>query len=229
MIHVTTWLWGQDKYGIEDVSRLRDAVGRHLSRPHRFLCVRTDDSLTKVKGCLARLRMFSPAWQAAHGIKEGDRIVLMDLDTIVTGGLDPTFDRLEPFVIMKGANAANPCPFNGALQLLTAGYRPDVWQDFSLEAAAEIPFHSFPDDQGWLWHKIPDAAGWTVGLEHGIYVYNKPGWPGGDDLPQGARLVTFINKHPSQFTHLPWVREHWLDQPRSGLFVSSERPNEIQA
>ena len=72
-----------------------------------------------------------------------------------------------------------------------------------------MPRHDFADDQGWIWHKLPNAAGWKVGPEHGIYVYKKRGWPGGDDLPEGARLVTFINKHPAQFAHLGWVKEHW--------------------
>ncbi len=241
MLTIATWLWGS-KFNPDDVARLVSGINRHLRRRHRIACVTDDPSkvpqgceawlipdadrhLLTVKGCFARLRMFDPVWQASHDVGAGDRIVCIDLDTVVTGPLDPLFDRPEPFVIMQGANAANPCPFNGALQMLRAGYRPDVWTDFSLEAAAKVPFHSFPDDQGWLHHKMPDAAGWKVGAEHGVYVYAKPGWPmiefddisqkdvvhkfsGG--LPAGARLVTFINKHPSEFKHLDWVHEHWL-------------------
>jgi hypothetical protein len=222
MLTVCTWLWGQ-KFAVDDVAKLAAGVRRHLRQPHRFVCfsdrrfeldgvedgILPNIELTKVRGCFVRLRMFDPSWQMAWF---SGRIVSVDLDTVITGPLDPLFDRDEPFVIMQGANSANPCPFNGALQMLRAGYRPDVWSDFSLDAAAKVPFHSFPDDQGWLHAKIPDAAGWKVGPEHGVYVYQKRGWPGGkatSELPEGARLVTFINKHPGDVAHLGWVKEHW--------------------
>lgn len=227
MLVVCTWLWG-DRLTINDVAKLLRGVSRHLKQDHRFALItddpfkapgcevwnirREDRDLLKMKGCFARLRMFDPEFQRKVGLNDGDRVVTIDLDTVITGPLDPLFDRPEPFVIMQGANASNPCPFNGALQMLRPGYRPDVWSDFSLDAAAKVPFHSFPDDQGWLHAKIPDAAGWKVGPEHGVYVYAKPGWPGGkanSDLPEGARLVTFINKHPSDVAHLDWVKEHW--------------------
>jgi hypothetical protein len=220
-----TWLWG-DKFSEDDLDKLAAGLRRRVNQPHRILCMTDrllgrrpisgvsykqilDYELLAVKGCFVRLRIFDPYWQFLREIRKGEKIVVIDLDTVITGNLDPLFDRHEPFVIMQGANATNPCPFNGALQMLRAGYRPDVWADFSLGAAAKTPHHEFPDDQGWLHHKIPDAAGWKVGPEHGVYVYNKPGWPGGDALPEGARLVTFINKHPSQFSHLDWVKDNF--------------------
>lgn len=215
MLTVCVWLWG-DKFGSGDVAKLERGLTRHLQTPFRFLLVSGasiwDCELTEIKGCFARLRMFDPDWQKAHGIHPGDRIVQIDLDTVITGPLDPLFDRPEPFVIMQGANASNPCPFNGALQMLRAGAHTEVWSDFSLGAAGKVPFYSFPDDQGWLWAKLPNAAGWAVGPEHGIYVYQKRGWPGGkanSELPDGARIVTFINKHPSDVCHLDWVKNNW--------------------
>lgn len=236
MLHVVTWLWG-DKFCPDDVAKLQGGVLRNLNQPYRMMCItahcqgapetiehETNGSITlyelprdaayliHTKGCFVRLKMFDPDWQRSVGINEGDRLVCIDLDTVITGPLDTLFDRPEPFVIMQGANAVNPCPMNGALQMLQAGAHPEVWSDFSLEAAAKTPHHEFPDDQGWIWDRLPNAAGWKVGPEHGIYVFQKPGWPNGkanSSLPLDARLVTFINKHPSQFAQLDWVREHW--------------------
>lgn len=222
---ITTWLWGS-KYGVSDVAKLAAGVRRNLKEPYRFLCL-TDDmgreliegvdyrpipdlELTKVAGCFARLRMFDPYWQFIREIKRGDRIVCMDLDSVVTGDLGPVFDRSEPFVILHGANAKNPCPYNGSLWLLRAGYRPDVWETFSVDAARVAPFYSFPDDQGWMANKIPDAAGWKAGAESGVFAFQKPGWPKGEALPSGARLVVFPGwRDPSKFTHLDWVSRHW--------------------
>jgi hypothetical protein len=222
MIAVCTWLWG-DKFGLDDVARLFSAVRRNLAQPARLLvisewnisldgveCIPIRDlRLTKIKGCYARLRAFDPQWQADYGI--ADRLATIDLDTVITSSLDPLFDRPEPFVIMQKGNAANPCPFNGALQLLRAGAHPDVWGDFNVAAAAKAPFYEFPDDQGWLWHKLPNAAGWVCGPGSGVYVFRKPGWPQGSDaLPEGARLVTFSGKRsPRKFIDLDWVGKHW--------------------
>jgi hypothetical protein len=229
MLTVSTWLWG-DKFGIEDVAKLAAGVQRHLTQAHRFVCfsdrafkldgvehgVLSDPWLTQIPGCYARLRMFDPLWQDAWF---ADRLVNIDLDTVITGPLDPLFDRREPFVIMQGGNASNPCPYNGALMMLRRGAHPQVWTEFSVEAASKVPFYEFPDDQGWLWHKSPDAAGWKCGPESGVYVFRKPGWPGyrrigeglpDDSLPRGARLVTFSGwRNPRKFQHLDWVRRNW--------------------
>lgn len=228
VLTVTTWLWG-DKFDPDDVAKLVRGINRNLKQRHRIACVTDDPSkvpqgceawlipeadrhLTQMKGCFARLRMFDPEWQRSHAVKEGDRLVGIDLDTIVTGPLDALFDRDEPFVIMQGANSANPCPMNGALQLLDAGAHPEVWSEFSLDRAHRIACHHFPDDQGWIWDRLPNAAAWKVGPAHGVYVYQKTGWPGGRAgirLPEGARLVTFINRHPRDVAHLDWAKEYW--------------------
>lgn len=222
MLTIATWLWGS-KYSGSDVEKLAAGVRRHLKERHRFICLTDhglsfvnhikchpiqDGKLLEVPGCFARLRMFDPEWQKAHGID--DRLVCMDLDTVITGNLDPLFDRPEPFLILQGGNSANPCPYGGALMMLRPGVHPELWLDFSLEKAAKIKFHEFPDDQGWIWHKVPNAAGWKCGPESGVYVFRKPGWPLNDDLPRNARLVTFNGwRAPHTFRHLPWVSGNW--------------------
>lgn len=210
MLHVITWVWG-DKYAPHYIERLRSAVARNLKQDHRFLVCRPapeDAHLTAIPGCFARLRTFDPAWQAAQGIAPGERIACLDLDNVVTGPLDRVFDRPDDFAILQGANAVNPCPYNGSVWLLRAGYRPDVWTDFTLEAAGKVPFFLFPEDQAWFAAKMPGAG--AYGPREGVYGFKKPGWPAGDQLPANASLVAFFGKRdPSQFTHLPWVKEHW--------------------
>lgn len=207
---IGTWQWG-NKYPRHYVERLAAGVARHLRQDYRFCVFRpmeTDEDLTAIPGCFARLRMFDPMWQRVHGIKGGDRLVCMDLDMVVTGHLDPLFDRPEDFCILQGVNASNPCPYNGSLWMLRAGYRPDVWGDFSLEAARKVPFYSFPDDQAWFAHKIPNAGAWRPA--DGVYGFQKPSWPKDDKLPSGARCVAFFgHRDPAHFKHLDWVMENW--------------------
>lgn len=218
---ISTWLWG-DKYGLDDVAKLAAGLRRHVRQPFRFVLISDgpvsavadevwpihDPELTKMPGCFARLRMFDPAWQRQYAIR--DIFACVDLDTVITGRLDPVFDRTEPFVILQGANSLNPCKFNGSLMMLRAGAYPEVWEDFSLEAASKIQFHSYPDDQGWLWHKLPNAAAWHVGKSSGVYAFMKPGWNVGDALPVSARVVVFPGwRSPEKFKHLQWVKANW--------------------
>lgn len=219
---IVTFKWG-DKYGPDYVHKLAAGVRRNLAQEHRFLCI-TDDTrglqvecqsiresdryLTDVRGCFARLRLFDHEGQKAVGMQPGDRIVCMDLDLVITGPLDELFDRPEPFTILQGVNSANPCPFNGSLWMLKAGYRPDVWHEFSLELAAKVPFHEFPDDQAWLADMLPDAG--AFGPEDGVYAFQKRGWPKGEALPRNAKVVAFPGwRDPSQYTRLDWVQENW--------------------
>ena len=210
MLTVITWLWGE-RYSGHYVDRLRNGVARHLKQEHRFFVCRPpaeDRYLTQIPGCLARLRTFDPAWQARNGIKPGDRIVCLDLDLVVTGGLDEIFNCTDYFAILQGVHTANPCPYNGSVWMLRAGYRPDVWSHFTVENAAAVPFYLFPEDQAWFAAKMPGAG--ALGPAQGVYAYGKPGWPKGNALPAGARIVAFPgHRDPAHFAHLDWVRKHW--------------------
>lgn len=210
MLHLGCWLWGT-KYPGHYIDRLATSIRRNLSGPYQFHVwkpLAEDEHLTHIPGCFARLRTFDPAWQFEYGIHPGDRIVVMDLDMVVTGSLDGLFDRAEPFCILQGVNAVNPVPYNGSLWMLRAGYRPDVWSEFTVEKAEALPKFTIADDQNWLAHKLPDAG--AFGPDCGVYGFQKPGWPKGDKLPSNARLVAFFgHRDPSQFTHLPWVKKHW--------------------
>lgn len=220
VLTVCTWKWG-NKYSDADVARLAAGVRRNMKQAFRFLLI-TDDiesappgvepwairdpELTKIPGCFARLRMFDPEWMAWHDI---DWLVCLDLDLIVTGPLDELFDRNIPFKILQGANAVNPCPYNGSMMMIRKDAHQKVWSEFSINAAWKVPWHEFPDDQGWIWHKVPNAAGWKAGHD-GVYAFQKPGWPAGDDLPRDARIVAFPGcRSPEKFKHLGWVKQHW--------------------
>lgn len=207
---VCTWSWGS-KYGPEYVDRLRASVARNLDQPYEFRVFTPepeDAHLTEIKGCFCRLRAFDPEWQALQGIEPGDRIVTLDLDLIVTGSLDPLFDRPEPFAILSGVNSANPCWANGSVWWTTAGFRPDVWSSFDLDAANALPAYEFADDQLWLAHKLPDAG--RITADDGVYAFQKPGWPRGEALPKNARIVAFPGwRDPVGSQHLEWVQEHW--------------------
>jgi hypothetical protein len=222
MLHICTWLWG-GAYGEHYVRKLASAVKRNLRQEHRFIALTDsprhlpgieqaqikDFDLMGAPGCVVRLRLFDHKWQAELGIKPGDRVVNLDLDLVVTGELDPLFDRDEEFVILQGIHTTNPCLLNGSVWMFRAGERSDVWSDFSLEAVrTKTKIHAIPDDQGWMEYKFPHAGAWRN--EDGIYGFKKVGWPSGDALPANARIVAFPGwRDPSKFENIDWIRTHW--------------------
>lgn len=229
MLFVCTWLWGT-KWGDDYAVQLFAALRRHIKQEFRAVLItdraggfgedivcpveEADKPLLEQRGCLVRMRMFDAAWQARIGAKAGDRIVNIDVDAVVTGDLDVLFDRRDEFTIMQGFNQTNPCPFNGSLWMFRAGERHDVFDDFSFKAYADrkVPFHAFPDDQGWLHYKFPNAAAWTT--KEGVYAFKKINWPafvGGikHGLPLNARVVAFPGRAPKEYQWLGWVRQHW--------------------
>ena len=205
--------------------RLRNMVRRHLKTPHKFLLF-TDqplglmDSTIEVRqledpaltnrSCFCRLRMFDPNWQKRNDIK--GTILSLDLDLIIVAPIDDIVQISSSFKILKGVNAVNPNPFNASVMLLQSGCHREVWDDFTIEKARQTRYHEFPDDQGWIWHKLPDADGWKAGSESGIYGFQKPGWRTGSfDLPSDAKIVTFIGKRkPHMYKYVPWIKQHWI-------------------
>jgi len=222
-LNVICWLWGS-KYRDIDVIRLRNGVRKYLHESHRFLLF-TDQVLyfsdlsidvrplqdrhLTTRSCFCRLRMFDPHWQKLNGL-EG-RILSLDLDLVLVSRIDALLQTASTFKILQGANATNPNPFNASIMLLRCGHHAEVWNDFSPGLAQVMPFHEFPDDQGWIWHKLPKADGWKVGKDSGIYAFQKPGWRTGSiDLPSDAKIVAFIGKRkPRMYEFVPWVRQYW--------------------
>lgn len=207
--------------------RLRAALSRNIAQPFRFVLVTdnpdaqadivspivdADQECLQKRGCLARMRMFAPEWQQSIGAARGDRIVNIDVDAVVIGNLDALFNRTDEFTIMQGFNQTNRCPFNGSLWMFQSGERRDVYEDFSFEAYAErkVPFHAFPDDQGWLHHKFPKAKAYTP--RDGVYAFKKIGWgeAGRRGLPSNARLVAFPGRDPGDYPELDWIKRNWL-------------------
>lgn len=228
-LFVASWLWGTKWRGIY-AERLFAGIERNLAQDYRSVLVtdqpvnsgadlivpidEEDRQLLAMPGCLVRMRMFDRKWQARLGMKAGDRIVCIDVDAVITGRLDPLFDRADKFTIMQGFNTTNACPFNGSLWLFRAGARHDVWDDFSLGAHEKynVPIHKIADDQGWLHSRFPNAAAYTP--TDGVYAFKKAGWKvkGRRKLPENARVVAFPGRDPGKYPDVDWLKQHWVGQ-----------------
>ena len=199
-------------------------VLRHYAKPHRFICVTDDpegldggieavplwDDYRHVPNptgggrpsCYLRLKLFHPD----IGELLGDRFVMLDLDAVITGDLSPLVDRPEDAVFWK--SPTNEWPYNGAMMLLKAGSRPQVWEDFdpvrSPQETAAAGYRG--SDQAWISHKLGwHEAVWTE--RDGVYFYSKLRQRG--KLPPNARAVfTTAGSAPWKLSH-PWVLRNY--------------------
>lgn len=232
MLSVVCWKWAargvRPKFTAEHVNALRAMVGRHYTRPHRFICV-TDDakgigpgievlpdfgdfaSVPSPHGagapaCYRRLRAFHP--DAARWF--GERFVCLDLDLVAVADLAPLWDRPDDFVMYR--DPLYPTQYNGSMVLLAAGSRPEVWADFHPQMSRRhaVMAGKRGSDQGWISYRIPGEATW--GPEDGVYSYRKHLAPNGGALPTDARLVV-MHGQPKPWSdecqRFEWVRREW--------------------
>lgn len=99
------WVRANVPYGVEYVLNLRGMVARHLTRPHRFVCL-TDRPAMLPRGLealeIAHDRTI-PGWWAKAQLFDRDlgaRVLYLDLDSLVVGALDPIVDFPAPFALL---------------------------------------------------------------------------------------------------------------------------------
>jgi hypothetical protein len=161
-------------------------VRRNLSISHRIACITDftgiDPSIEVIPpgnefvgfqtptwcnskpNCFRRLVMFRR--DAAKTF--GKRFVCMDLDCVVGGNLDPLFSRTEDFVMFKGTSPKRP--YNGSMMMMTAGARPQVYETFNEDQAADSGLMFCGSDQAWIAYKL----GWneaTWDERDGVYFW----------------------------------------------------------
>jgi hypothetical protein len=224
----------------DDVRIWDRMVGRHISIPHRRVCIthRPDlidfmetvpiDCTKHVPGtCLVKLMVHRPD---IGEILKAERILLMDIDCVVTGNLDEIVSRPEPFAGWRNPNyekGGRRGFFQGSLQLFTAGAKSELWRDFDpLRTPGWLNRRFGGAEQCWISERLnasyPDP-GWEWSDPYfteadGVYgagrlFGGKMGKGIQSDLPENARVVFFPgDRSPSQpevqASH-PWVKEHY--------------------
>lgn len=223
MIRILSWLWNQpgskNQFTVDHVAIWAAMVERHLHVPHRIACVTDFDGLPShieridpprdfehvriptwgddKPQCLRRLAMYAPNAGEIFGV----RFVCMDLDCVISDDITPMITDDE-FRIAKGTAPGRP--YNGSMQMLTAGKRAKVYQDFTPEKAEKAGRQFIGSDQAWISYCLgPDERTWDEG--DGLCWFRRPPAPKprimffpGDVKPWAvAELGTneFINEH----------------------------------
>lgn len=230
-----TWRWTPPKnyrstFAPETVYALRDMIIRNYAKPHRFVCVTDqpealpgietirlwDDCSTipspighSYPSCYRRLKVFAPD----AGELFGERLVSIDLDTVIVGDITPLFDRPEDFIIWGESDFPRTTPYCGSLWMLKTGTRTKVWTEFdeATSPAKAMKAGCRGSDQGWLAYVLgKNEATWT--RKDGVFSFRKHCAFNRYKLPLDARLVSFHGKvDPWSYKaqQIDWVKRHY--------------------
>jgi hypothetical protein len=232
------WNDGFREYLPEHVNVLAAAIKRNFSLPHRFICI-TDETegfsgnvevmpLPDEARALAKLRTvenndklpssYRRLWTFSEAAKcLGDRVMMLDIDCVITRSLDPLFEMQDDFVGWTPSTKWGMPRVGGGTWLLRTGTRTKVWTEFSVSGARAAHRAGFRgSDQAWISCKLGSTcARWP--LDAGIYQKQDMAHNWGR-LPPDARIVHFNgDQKPWHKLSIPWVRKNW----QSGVETSS--------
>jgi len=212
MITFVCFKWGS-KYGPRHVHTLARMVRRHFTPSHNFICLTDDPGGVEVqtmaldrrftnlgaRQCFHKLAIFAP--EASDRI--GKRICAMDLDIVILDDLTPLVSRSEDFVIGDSGVTGF---YNSSLMLLTAGSRPEVYDDFTPMGALKLTRAKGKPhiDDGWI--------GARLGMKEARFDTSDGVGSFRAKLPEKPRIVYFDGPDKPDgpvAQRLDWVRENY--------------------
>lgn len=190
--------------GVEYVRKLRAGVERHLSAPHVFRLftdglqrhwptlqahgIEIVELPARRQGWWAKVALFRP-----DAFVEGDRVLYLDLDTIVVGPLEPL--AAAKGILHLGRWGWKQNDYGSGVMVWDHGEHAEIYSEFN----PRVP-RQYRGDQDWMtklggWPALPDALCRS-------YRYHAKAGP-----PEGASVVCF---HGTPRPHE--VREGWVPQ-----------------
>ncbi len=227
---IVSFKWrGHIPYFAEDVNIWARMVDRHLARDHELVCV-TDDA-EGIDGGIRTIPLWRDHFEHGrdwHRLKLfaeemadliGPRFVVMDLDTVICGQLDPLFDNDAPFKAWADPN--RPSQYCTALFMMDAGAFPHVYYGFNAKLAMELrtsgQFLGY--DQAWVSYVLSGQPKWTAA--DGVESFRVDILKGADieNAPESAKLLSptavMVNFHgrynprdEAVRERFPWVSEY---------------------
>lgn len=163
-------------YDRSHVERLQAQVRANLKQTHQFVCV--DDS--EFPGFWAKIDLFK---------RFTGRVLYLDLDSTVIGGLDDLANYPAPFVIVKNFKEIKEVPkaaFNSSVMAFDADAVSHLYKEFSPSDMARLP-----GDQDYISERMPNAEtfplDWCVSYKVRRHLKFK-------SLPKDARVVCYHGK-----------------------------------
>jgi hypothetical protein len=232
-VHIVLWKWSQPNerttYTAHHVNVMAAMLKRNNKLGARVICI-TDraDGISECEtfplwddaghlanatkpnlpSCYRRLKLYDLETQRSLGIEKGDRIVGIDLDSIVCGNIDGILQTEGRYVGwgLKGTHHLNV--FNGSFQMFTSGDLQEIWTSFDPDTSPKECFRKgwLGSDQSWLSMNLVGQPG-SVALK----------WPEVASYPLQVRLMGVHSaKTRIMFFHgsiKPWTPQALKDTP----------------
>jgi hypothetical protein len=191
--------WGDYlQRGTEYVLKLRSMVERHLSMPHRFVCL--TDSVVRRPGVegVGLTQGRDGWWNKVELFRTGlfsGRVIAIDLDTVIVGSLDRLVETKGTVHLIDWGWTHNA--YGNGVMVWDAGEHEEIWTRFTPEVPRRLR-----GDNDWLyelggWDALPDGMNCS-------YRYHAVEAP-----PAGAVTVSMHGRpKPHEITR-GWVPREW--------------------
>lgn len=203
------------KYGTEYVYRLRASVLRYLTTPHRFVCF-TDDPAGLPDVDTVDIGRGSPGWFGkmelwSHQAKSPDRMIYLDLDTVIAGSLEPLASLAVEFGICgsftrAAGNTYWPCRYGSCVMVMAPGFGghiADAWkrdrETLMREAGRygdQLVIENLHPFATILQDVLPD--GYFLGYRNLTH-----------ERPDGCALVIFAGQSKPHNCDEEWIKAAW--------------------
>lgn len=164
--------------------------------------------------CYRRLKLYDNATQRDMGFDVGDRIVSIDLDTLITNQLRDVLQTEGLFVGWELKGTYHERVFNGSFQMFTAGTLQWIWSEFDAQRSPNDAYNAgyLGSDQAWLSWKLvtrDDVVGlkWPQVASYPLHVRPPRSWD------QRTSLVFYHGRtkpwHPQAYRETELSKHFW--------------------
>lgn len=215
VVNVLCIKWGK-KYGPEYVNKLHSMVQRHLTRPHRFVCLTDDpagiDPGIEVKPIPAvGFAEFDTrqSWTFGHGWLKltsfadplydlRGRTLFLDLDIVIVDNIDGFFDAPGEFCVIKEWDKQDGTG-NTSVYLYTIGAHADVLQYLKTDYPRAVT--QVRNEQEFITQYLGRQgkvsywpAPWCVSFKRHCVPRGLMSWVWAPSIPPGAKIIAFHGK-----------------------------------
>ncbi len=196
--------WGE-RYGAADVNLLYRMVERFTERPHRFVCLGEQDrgldagiehrplptlrlGADEPPSPWRKLSVFSPEVADLEG-----PVLFLDLDVLITGGLDVFFEHPGRFCIIENWSTRGRGIGNSSVFRFEPGAHVELFERFAADPAAAMA--SCDNEQTYASRAIGELTWWPEPWVRSFKVHAAPWGPmrlvRTAQLPEGCRILAF--------------------------------------
>jgi hypothetical protein len=127
-----------------------------------------------------------------------ERIIYLDLDTVIAGNVDFLFEYAGQFAILRDFH--HWWEYGSAVMSIAPGFGRHIWENFTPDVMARL--HG---DQNWIKEQVKDADRWQDVAPGKIGSYKVDGL---QDGPKGFSVCCFHGR-PKPHEVDGWVTDAW--------------------